>query len=106
MRIAVERGGGIAGVTHETRLSAAALDEPEAAELERRVRDSGLLERTGEPPPAARGADQQLYAIAVEDGEQRRVARFTEEDLPEGVRELVGWVGAHPQAEHEVKRPG
>lgn len=106
MKVAVVRGGGIAGVVQRTELASSALDAHDTAELQRRVRDSGVLAAAPEPSAPARGADRLRYSVAVDEDGEQRVAHFDEESLPEGVRELIEWVGAHPQAEHEVQRPG
>lgn len=106
MRVAIVRGGGVAGLTSKTRLASEALDAGDAENLAERVHASRLLVEPEAQPRPARGADQLLYSVTVDDGERERTHRFTEESLPEGVRSLIEWVDAHPEHEHEVGPPG
>ena len=106
MKVAVVRGGGIAGVVVRTELESGALAPPDAATLEQLVRQSGLTEG-GDAPPApapARGADRLLYAVTVDDGERQHTARFGEEALPDPVRELIEWVDERPESKRRVGR--
>ena len=106
MKVAIVRGGGVAGLTTRTRLAAEALPEGEAKALDERVRESGLLSRPETPRRSPRHADELLYSVTVEDGERERTLRFTEESLPDEVRSLIEWVDAHPKGERELHRPG
>jgi hypothetical protein len=108
MRVSVVRGGGIAGLTSRTSLSSEALAPADAKALELRLRDAGLLgRRRAAPAPAEkppRGADQMLYAVTVDDGEEEWTGRFSDETIPDRVRELIEWVDARPESQHEVGR--
>jgi hypothetical protein len=106
MKVAIVRGGGVAGLTSRTRLAAEALPSGDAKALAERVRKSRLQTMPEPPPQPARHADQLLYAISVDDGGCERTLRFTDESLPEEVRSLVEWVDAHPKSEREVLPPG
>lgn len=105
MKVAIVRGGGVAGLTTRTRLAADALPEGEAKALDERVRESRLLTRPETPHQPPRYADQLLYSVTVEDGERERTLRFTDESLPEEVRSLIEWVDAHPKGERELRPP-
>jgi hypothetical protein len=106
MRVAVVRGGGIAGVVVRTELESEALAAPDAATFERLARQSGLTGPGDEAPGPApgRGADRFLYAVTVDDGERERTARFDDETLPDPVRELIEWVDGRPESKRRIGR--
>jgi hypothetical protein len=106
MKVAVVRGGGVAGLTTRTRLAAEALPEHDAKALDERVRESRVLTRPETPRQPPRHADQLLYSVTVDDGERERTLHFSEESLPEEVRSLIEWVDAHPKGERELRPPG
>jgi hypothetical protein len=106
MKVAIVRGGGVAGLTSRTRLAADALPDDDARQLGERVRESQLLAKSEAQAQPPRHADQMMYSVTVDDGERERTHRFSEEDLPEEVRSLIEWVDAHPEREHEVGPPG
>jgi hypothetical protein len=106
MKVAIARGGGVAGLTSKTRLTSEGLGADDAEALAERVHASRLLTDPEAEPRSARGADQLLYAVTVDDGERERTHRFTEESLPEEVRSLIEWVDAHPDSERDVQPPG
>lgn len=93
VKVTIVRGGGIAGIATTTRLRSSDLSPPEAGELERRVREAGLLEAgAGSPVVAPSHPDDLLYSIAVEEGGEERTARFTDSGMPPAVRSLVEWI--------------
>ena len=106
MKVAIVRGGGVAGLTSRTRLAADALPEEDARQLDERVRAAQLLAKPEAQAQPPRHADELSYAVTVDDGEEKRTHRFSEGDLPEEVRSLIEWVDAHPEGEHEVGPPG
>ena len=106
MKIAIVRGGGVAGLASKTRLDSDALSVPDAEAFEERVRSSGLLTMEDRPNRAPRHPDELLYAVTVDDGERERTHSFAEDDLTEGMRSLVEWVDARPESDHEVGPPG
>jgi hypothetical protein len=106
MKVSVVRGGGVAGLTSRVRLAAAALPGEDAKALEGRVRESRLLTMPEPPRPPTSHADQLLYAVSVDDGENERTLQFSDETMPEEVRSLIEWVDSHPKGEREVLPPG
>jgi flavin-dependent dehydrogenase len=103
MKVAIVRGGGVAGIATATRLDAAALVPPQAAELEAKVREAGLLK----PPAAAPSSppphpDDLLYEVSVEDGGEEHRHRYRDSELPDSVRSLVEWVGSRPESETSI----
>lgn len=91
MKLTVRRGGGIAGIVARTELDTAALPQQDAAEFATRIRQAGLNELE-EPQTTRRMPDAQLYDITWEQSGQQRSLHFTEDSLPERVRDLLGWV--------------
>jgi len=106
MRIAIVRGGGVAGVTSRACLNSDALPPADAEALEERLRESGLLEMPEGPRRRPRHPDELLYAIIVEEGGTQRTLRFTDENLPDAVRSLVEWVDGRSESEHGIGPPG
>ena len=106
MKVSVVRGGGVAGLTSRVQLAAEALPDEDAKALAGRVHESQLLTMPEPPRPPTRHADQLLYAVSVDDGENERTLRFTDETLPEQVRSLVEWVDSHPKGERQMLPPG
>jgi len=100
VRVSVVRGGGIAGISTRTALAGDALTAHEVDTLGRLVDRAGL--RHAAPAGPARGADQQLYEIEVVDDDGQVSARFSEEDLPDEVRELVAWIDARPERTRQL----
>jgi hypothetical protein len=99
MKLAIVRGGGLAGIATTTRLHAAALPPKEAEKLEAKVRSSTLLSPQPEPPPAPSHPDDLLYEVTVDEGDKEHTARFNDENLPDEVRSLIEWVDARPESE-------
>jgi hypothetical protein len=104
MKVAIVRGGGVAGLTSRTRLDSAALPPADVATLEQRVRRAGLLAEQAEGGGAPGHPDAQLYAVTVEDSGRERTHRFSEDGLPDELRALVAWIDARPESEHGVDR--
>ncbi len=102
MELAIVRGGGLAGFATTTRLRPDALSPQNAQELESMVRNAGLL---AEPEPAPDQGpshpDDLLYEVTVDDGDQQRTLRFSDETMPDGVRRLIEWVDSQPERELE-----
>jgi hypothetical protein len=106
MKVAIVRGGGVAGLTTKTQLDSKALTAADADALEARVREGGLLAQQEGEEPRPRHPDELLYAVTVDTDGETRTHSFAEEELPDEVRSLVEWVDVHPEREHAVERPG
>lgn len=102
MKLTVRRGGGIAGIVARTELETAALPQQDADEFAAKIDESGLNELE-EPQPTRRMPDAQLYDITWEQAGKQRSLHFTEESLPEGVRDLLGWVDGRTERVESVE---
>ncbi|HEX5562097.1 MAG TPA: protealysin inhibitor emfourin [Nocardioidaceae bacterium] len=103
MKVSVVRGGGLAGITTRTELSASALGEEDAHTFTEKVRAAGLREaRPAGGGPS--GPDRTLYEVVLDDSGSVVRSRFTDDDLPESVRRLVEWVDARPERSHTRER--
>jgi hypothetical protein len=91
VKLTVRRGGGIAGIVARTELDAAALPRQDADEFAAKIDQAGL-KNLEDPRSTRRMPDAMLYDISWEESGQQRSLHFTEESLPEGVRQLLGWV--------------
>jgi hypothetical protein len=96
VKLSIVRGGGLLGVPIRTELSTTDLDAQRAHLLEQQI-DSVRpeLQERAQPP---RTPDSFAYELRVDDGSTgARTARFSEQGLPESVRELISWVDTQPE---------
>jgi hypothetical protein len=100
MKITVGKAGGavghlpgLAGVPgHEpVSIETTGLGRDERAELERLVRETGIV---GSPPPATRGYPGAERLITIEAEGKSHTARFPDGEFPEPVRQLIDAVRA------------
>jgi hypothetical protein len=101
MKLAIVRGGGLAGIATTTRLHAAALPPEEAEKLESKVRSSALLSPQPDPPAAPGHPDDLLYEVTVGEGDKEHTVRFSDENMPDDVRSLIEWVDSRPESEFD-----
>lgn len=103
MRVTVVRGGGFAGLSTRTELSSDDLAEQETRELRDLVREAPLRAPVG-TERARPWPDQLHYEVVLEDDGDVSRARFTDADLPEGVRRLLQWVDSRPERSQRRER--
>lgn len=103
MKLTIRRGGGIAGLVARTELDASDLPPP-AAEMFAAHMDRSGLRTSGEPPAAVRRPDDQLYDLSWEEAGHTGSRRFSESNLPEGVRQLLAWVDGRPERIESIER--
>lgn len=103
MKLTIRRGGGIAGIVARTDLDTNDLPPPAAETFAAHMDQSGLRE-SGEPPAAVRRPDDQLYDISWEESGHADSRRFSESNLPEGVRQLLAWVDARAERIESIER--
>jgi hypothetical protein len=103
VKLTIRRGGGIAGIVARTELDTSDLPPPAAEAFAAHMDQSGLRE-AGEPPAADRRADDQLYDLSWEESGQTGSRRFSESNLPEGVRQLLAWVDGRPERLESLER--
>ena len=91
------------GLVTRTEVSSEALPAGDSEKLaEKAERALPVPEATAS---GKRSPDELLYAVSVEDGERARTLHFTEETLPEEVRELIAWVDSRPEREDRIESP-
>ena len=102
MKLTIVRGGGLAGLTRQTELSSEALPPGEATKLDELVEGAGLLDEAAprEVPPAH--PDELSYEVIVEHEGRARAQRFTEQTLPEPVRQLIASVDSRPERRQSI----
>jgi hypothetical protein len=103
VKLTIRRGGGIAGIVARTELDTSDLPLPAAETFAAQMNQSGLRE-SGEPPAAVRRPDAQLYEISWEESGRQDSRRYSEESLPEGVRQLLAWVDGRPERIESIER--
>jgi hypothetical protein len=103
VKLTIRRGGGIAGIVARTELDTSDLPLPAAETFAAQMNQSGLRE-SGEPPAAVRRPDDQLYEISWEEPGRQGSRRYSEESLPEGVRQLIAWVDGRPERTESIER--
>lgn len=57
-------------------------------------------------PAGERLPDELLYTIEIGDGDRTRSLRFSEQTLPEEMRELIAWVDSRPERADTVEPAG
>jgi len=100
MKVTIVRGGGVGGMTTRTQLESDALPAADAQTLSSHVQGAAL--QTG-AAPGTRSPDALLYEISVNDAGNDVTQRFTEDTLPEGVRQLVQWVDSRPERTDSIE---
>lgn len=90
MRVAITRGGGVAGLLRVTEVEADDVPSDAVAAL-----------RAASAPVRAR-PDEMTYAVRV--GEDEAV--FTDATLPDEVRRLIAWADARPDRSEQIFPPG
>ncbi len=104
MKVSIVRGGGVGGFVTRTELGSEALspgDSKTLAELAERALASSEAAASGERLP-----DELLYTVEVDVGGGQRTLRFSEQTLPEPVRELIAWIDSHPKREDRLEPGG
>ena len=104
MKVGIVRGGGVGGFATRTELDSGALSGDESRTLERMVERA--LAAPEAPASGDRHPDEMLYAFVVDDGEAERTVRFSEQTLPEPVRELLAWIDSRPEREDRIEPAG
>ncbi|MFC8302863.1 protealysin inhibitor emfourin [Specibacter sp. NPDC057265] len=103
MKLTIRRGGGLAGIVAQTELDAQKLPQPAAEAFAGEVARAELqLQPPPPPPPASRWADAQLYEISLEEAGPPVCVHFTDETLPENVRQLMAWVDGRPERTESI----
>jgi hypothetical protein len=96
MKVTIVRGGGVGGMTTRTQLESDALPGADAQALSSHIQGAALQAGSA-PGSGTRSPDELLYEISVNDGGNDVTQRFTENTMPEGVRQLVQWVDSRPE---------
>lgn len=104
MKVSVVRGGGIGGFVTRTELDSQRLSAGDSKALAEQVKRA--LAVSDASAPGERSPDELLYTIAVDDGDGGRTAHFSEQTLPEEVRELIAWIDSRPEREDRIEPAG
>jgi len=99
VKVAVIRGGGIAGIAMRTELSAMSLSPEDAQTLAGKLKNVDLLAASVRTSGRAQ-PDQMLYEFVVEEGNGEKRAQFTDENLPDAARDLLEWLDSQPECSH------
>ena len=93
MKICFRKSGGFAGLVKGCELDCGALEKPQAEELERLARESGISGVSRSHSDA--GRDLQHYDITIEHDDQ--ISRLSCDDacVPSAVRPLLTWLKQH-----------
>jgi len=106
MRLAVVRGGGLAGMVTKTELASDALSAEDADALHEKVEQAGLLESHEAPATEPAHPDELTYEVTIEHEGRHRTVRATESAMPEAVRALVDWADSLPEGKKTIQPPG
>ena len=100
MRVSVVRGGGLAGISTTTELARSSLPAADAATLDGLVEGAGVRDAT--PASSRPQPDQMLYEVQVSDDHGDARARFSDDDMPEGMRRLIEWIDSRSEKSHRI----
>ena len=89
MIIRVERSGGFAGITVQSRIDTENLDPEERQNLIEQVRSSGFFEADFPSQSDQLGRDRFHYSITIEYHEQRRTVDLDESEIPDDWKSLI-----------------
>lgn len=103
VKLTVRRGGGIAGIVAQTELDSTAMPKLDADYFVAQIDRAGLRE-SQEQSAVRQRPDTQLYDISWEESGKRHSRHFTEESLPEGVRQLLAWVDGRKERTESIER--
>lgn len=89
MIIRVERSGGFAGMTVQTRINTEDLDPEERQKLIELVQASGFFESNFTAQSDRQGQDRFHYSITIEYHEQQRTIELDESEIPDDWQSLI-----------------
>jgi hypothetical protein len=100
VKVAITRGGGLAGVSQTTELDSSGLPENDTARLAALV--DGLAEGSASKPHP----DEQSYELVVTDDDgDSRTFHYLETQMPAPAQDLIAWVQARPERQTRFNRP-
>ena len=92
MIIRVERSGGFAGMTVQSRIDTENLDPDERQNLIEQVKSSGFFEADFSSHKDQQGRDRFHYTITIEYHEQQRTVDLDESEIPDDWQTLIGMI--------------
>jgi hypothetical protein len=92
MIIRVERSGGFAGMTVQSKIDTENLDPEERQNLIEQVQSSGFFETNVHSQKDQQGRDRFHYTITIEYHEKRRTVDLDESEIPDDWQALIGMI--------------
>ena len=89
MIIKVERSGGFAGITMQSRIDTEDLDPDERQRLIELVQSSGFFESNFTAESDRQGHDRFHYSITIEYHQQERTVELDESEIPDAWQTLI-----------------
>jgi hypothetical protein len=105
LKLAVVRGGGVAGIAIKTELVSDDLAPEDAKTLHEMVRDAGILDLQ-EAGPQPSHPDEISYQLTVEHEGRKRTVNLTESTMPAAVRSLIAWSDSVPGSRKRIDPGG
>ncbi|GAP54857.1 protealysin inhibitor emfourin [Arthrobacter sp. 92] len=102
MKLTIRRGGGIAGIVRRTELDDKDLSSEDADAFAREV-DRARMRELEKPDIPHHLPDAQLYETVLEDADNQIRLNYTDETLPEDVRQLIQWVDNRPESQESIE---
>jgi Emfourin len=105
VKVAITRGGGLAGLSQTSELASDQLSEGDAEQLKSLAKE--LPEQAGDSAAQSKPhPDEQTVELAItdEDGSSR-IYRYLETELPDQARALINWAEAQPAAQKRLVPP-
>jgi hypothetical protein len=101
VKVAILRGGGVAGFVTRTELESACLPEALRPEFERQLQRA--LEANLPSHVASGEVDEPRYEISLDNGDEPITLRFTDRDVPEPVRALIDWTDGRSERHTSIE---
>ena len=102
LKLTIVRGGGLAGITRQTELASEALPPDEATKLHELIECAGLFDEDAPREAAPAHPDELSYEVIIEHEGEARTQRFTEQTLPEPVRDLIASIDSRPESRQSI----
>jgi hypothetical protein len=102
MKVAVYRGGGLAGLVRKTAVYEESLTPEQADELRAKLDELGVLNEPPRRESSSRQADRFSYAVEVQDEDGEHTVQASEPNVPDSVLELTSYLKSLPGCREEI----
>jgi hypothetical protein len=102
VKVAVYRGGGLAGLVQKTAVNEESLTPEQAGELRAKLDELGVMSERPALQSSPRQPDRFSYAVHIQDEDGERTVQASEPDVPKSVLELTSYLKSLPGVRDEI----